>query len=69
MENRIRLLRKQYELTQKELGNVMGFDARSVSRWERGEHLPDIPTMFKLAHYFNVSAEFLYCDDWGDFND
>ena len=36
----IKSLRKELGLTQKELGDLIGANAESVARWERGERKP-----------------------------
>ena len=33
----VRFLRKQMDLTQSELGRLVGLDAQSVARWEKGQ--------------------------------
>uniref|UniRef100_A0A6M3LRR7 Putative DNA binding, helix-turn-helix domain containing protein n=1 Tax=viral metagenome TaxID=1070528 RepID=A0A6M3LRR7_9ZZZZ len=40
MTNKILKLRKRLKLTQKELAEVLGVDAITVSRWEREEQKP-----------------------------
>ena len=46
---RILLLRKQKSLTQKELANKMHLSFQAVSKWERGETIPDINTIYSLC--------------------
>ena len=36
----VRFLRKQMDLTQSELGRLVGLDAQSVARWEKGQRVP-----------------------------
>ena len=48
-------LRKEKELTQKELADVVGLTDKAVSKWETGKGLPDIEILKLLAEYFNVS--------------
>lgn len=69
MENRIKLLRKQRGLTQKQLAAVVLRDPRTVSKWERSEMYPNISDLFKLADFFEVSVEYLYCHDGGTNDD
>ena len=35
----VRFLRKQMDLTQSELGRLVGLDAQSVARWEKGQRV------------------------------
>lgn len=55
-------LRKQRGLTQSELANCLNYSDKAVSKWERGESVPDAYTVFKIAEFFGVKAEELFCD-------
>lgn len=48
-------LRKEKDLTQKELGNKIGVTDRAVSRWERGIGCPDISLLDDLSNVLDVS--------------
>ena len=52
-------LRKENKLTQLELAEKMNYSDKAVSRWERGETLPDIDVLLKLCDLFNVKFEYL----------
>jgi DNA-binding XRE family transcriptional regulator len=39
-ENPLKVWRDEKELTQAQLGQLIGVDAMTISRWERGDHLP-----------------------------
>ena len=54
--NIIRDLRVSRNLTQAELGRVVGVSMQAVSKWERGG-LPDIGVLIVLADYFHVSLD------------
>lgn len=54
-------LRKSRGMTQEELGKVLSVTYQAVSKWERGESLPDFSTMSQIAKYFGVPLE--YFDD------
>lgn len=56
---RLIILRKQENLSQRELAKAIGTTQAAVSLWERGERTPDIDTLLKLAELFKVSADFL----------
>ena len=47
-------LRKENQLTQVELAQKINFSDKAISRWEKGEVLPDIETLQKLSAVFNV---------------
>ena len=56
ISNRIRDLRISRNMTQAELGQVVGVSMQAVSKWERGG-LPDIGILIVLADYFKVSLD------------
>ena len=52
-------LRKDRNLTQKELAKVLGISENSVSLYERNINTPDDQLKVKIAKYFNVSLDYL----------
>ncbi len=56
---RIRDLRKDHDLTQRERGLILSCSQRVYSNYERGDL--DIPTeiLIKLADYYDVSVDYL----------
>lgn len=57
--NRLRQLRKEDNLTQKELAAKLGLAFSTISMYERGIREPDFETAEAIADYFNVSMDFL----------
>ncbi len=57
--NRLRQLRKEDSLTQKELAAKLGLAFSTISMYERGIREPDFETTEAIADYFNVSMDFL----------
>ena len=53
----IALLRKSKRLTQNELGERVGVSFQAVSKWERGETLPDITLLPDLAIVLETSID------------
>lgn len=49
--------RKLQNLTQKDLGELLRINSKTVSKWERGINAPDIALLTELAKYLNVSVE------------
>jgi transcriptional regulator with XRE-family HTH domain len=49
-------LRKEKGLTQDELGEKLGISGKSVSKWERGIHLPDLNNLMPLAEILDVNV-------------
>ena len=53
----IKRLRSERQITQERLSAAMGVSCAAVSKWERGETLPDISLLPLLADYFAVSID------------
>lgn len=53
----ISTLRKNKNLTQVELAEKMCVTHQAVSKWERGESLPDLGVFVELAKFFNCSVD------------
>ena len=54
---RIALMRKEVNLTQMELADMLNISFQAVSNWERGETMPDISKLPELGKIFNVSID------------
>ena len=61
--NRIRQLRKQNKMTQKELANHLQIADSTLSYWEMGKYEPDIDALRNLAKIFHVSIDYIVGDD------
>ncbi|MTB38012.1 helix-turn-helix transcriptional regulator [Streptococcus uberis] len=57
--NRIKELRKQKKLTQKQLAKKIGVASLSISRWENGERTPKPDMARLLANEFDVTIPYL----------
>lgn len=55
---KIASLRKANKMTQEDLGKVLNITYQAVSKWERGESLPDFNTMSQIAKIFNVPLSY-----------
>lgn len=53
--NYIAQLRKSKGLTQLELAERLNYSDKAVSKWERGEGLPDVLVLSKMAEIFDVT--------------
>lgn len=61
--------RKKNNMTQKELANRLGLSHTSVSFWERGRNLPEIPLLIRMTEIFGITldelcgciSDFFYC--------
>jgi len=52
-------LRTVNHLTQFELGEKLNYSDKAISKWERGEGLPDLYVIQKLCTVFGVSADYI----------
>ena len=55
--NRIAKFRKEKNMTQEELANLMGVSAQAVSKWENDASCPDISALPRLANILGVTTD------------
>ena len=55
----IAALRKQRNMTQAELGERLNVTFQAVSKWERGETLPDTALLPALAEALETSIDYI----------
>lgn len=56
-------LRKRNHWTQAELAEKINYSDKAVSKWERGEAVPEIETLYALANIFGVTIDYFLYDD------
>ena len=56
---RLQKLRTDAGMTQSELGDKLSYSDKTVSKWERGEAIPDASVLKKLSGLFHVSVDSL----------
>ena len=54
--------RKVRGMTQAKLAEKLNYSDKAVSKWERGESMPDVVTLVQLAELFSVSVNDLLVD-------
>ena len=54
--------RKRFRMTQAALAEKINYSDKAVSKWERGESIPDLPTIVLLAELFEVTVDDLIVD-------
>ena len=57
--NNITELRKAVPLTQAELAEKLNYSDKAVSKWERGESVPDVIVLKQIADLFGVTVDYL----------
>lgn len=57
--NKIRDMREDNELTQKEISEKLYISKKTYERYENGERIPPIDFMIRLADLYNVSIDYL----------
>lgn len=59
-------LRTEKGLTQAELGAMLNYSDKTISKWERGEAIPDAYVLTQMAELFGVSVDFILSshDKW-----
>lgn len=55
----IALYRKAKNLTQAELAEKINYSDKAVSKWERGESVPEITVLKQLADFFGITVDAL----------
>lgn len=57
---KIKELRTDKGITQKELANALGVTEQAISRWENQTCSPDLSLIVPIARYFSVSTDELF---------
>ena len=60
--NNIIKYRKEKGLTQLEIAEKINYSDKTLSKWERGEAIPDVLTLIELAKIFDVSVDQIISD-------
>lgn len=56
---RLKSLRIEKNLSQRELAKEIGFAQPSIARWEAGLQIPNIDVAIIFAKYFGVTTDYL----------
>lgn len=56
---RLLFLREEHDLTQTEIGKLMGTKKVSISNWERGKEIIPLSKLNIYSNYFNVSMDYI----------
>ncbi len=55
--------RKESGLTQLELAQKLNYSDKAISRWERGDTLPDINVLYELCNFYGITLDTLTMED------
>lgn len=57
--DRLKICRKNCNVTQKQVAVAIGTSEQNYQRYERGTQQPTLPVLIALADYFDVSLDYL----------
>ena len=66
LKNRLRVLRAEKEISQKDLAEEVGLSRQTVNSIERGKFNPSIITALKIAEYFSVPVDQVFTLEEGE---
>lgn len=55
-------LRQSRKMTQIELAEQLNYSDKAISKWERGESVPDVSVLKSIADLFGVTVDYLLTD-------
>ena len=61
MKNRIEEIRKEKGIRQEEFARSMGVSRQTISSLENGRYNPSILLAYKIAKYFDMTIEEVFC--------
>ena len=59
MNEKLKQLRKERELSQKEVANILGITISAYSNYEQGIREPSYDILIKIAKLYDVSTDYL----------
>lgn len=54
---KLKELRLEKGLSQQKLGESLGFCNQTISFWESGSREPDLDTLVKISHFFEIGFD------------
>jgi putative transcriptional regulator len=62
MNNRLKVLRAENDLTQAQLAEALGVSRQTINAIEKGKFDPSLPLAFKAARLFKLPIESIFQD-------
>lgn len=59
INNNLKYCREELELTQKELGNILGVNITTISKWELGYDTITLKRLVKFCNLYNYSLDYV----------
>ena len=59
LSERLKMLRMEKQMTQKELAQATGLSQSAIGYWENGQRIPNALAVIALAKFFHVSIDYL----------
>ncbi len=59
ISERIQELRKNKNLSQEQLAEILGVSRQAVSKWEGGQSLPEVEKLIAMSALFDVSTDYI----------
>ena len=56
---RLKGMREDHDLSQKDVAQLLGTNQQQISRWETGTQMMGVDKYVILARYYNVSVDYL----------
>ena len=66
MKNRIEEIRKEKNIRQEEFAAALGVSRQTISSLENGRYNPSILLAYKIAKFFDMTIEDVFCFDEED---
>ena len=63
LNEKLRMLRKEKNLTQEELAEQLNVSRQAITKWESGEGIPDVENLKQISTLFNVIIDDLVKED------
>ena len=52
-------LRKRNKYTQQDLAEILQYSDKAISKWEKGDSLPDIEVLYQICKLYGVTLDYL----------
>ncbi|HEV7289119.1 MAG: transcriptional regulator [Sphingomonadales bacterium] len=64
MNNRLKVLRAEADLSQGDLARLLGVSRQTINAVETDKYDPSLPLALRMAKIFGVAVDEIFLDDW-----